>query len=246
MSNLSELQAALTNVLADNLADVQVSSQYPPGNSPIPKGKAFVAVGTKQFEENDDSSTQKINAVVYVPFYMGSDQCVSYMDKIIELTRNAGLKDLSSITAGEVNYNNTYEYFNMTMTVTLSVEPGTVTDVDPDEEEETQTISFGGIELICMAKNIKLVCSRQLGKKFSPFVGEIIQDLGIKSKVITCTCDLSVTQYQAMQALFSGGEKNALKIPHNEEIKALLTTMTGNYFSDDLITCQFIFTEVSI
>lgn len=246
MSNLTETQAAFAKLLTDELDDVLVSSKFPSSNSPVKSGKAFIAVGIKQLEESADITSRKIDVTVYVPFSKGSGLCISYMDKVVDLTKNAGLEDFSGISVGEVAYDSTYECFYMTMTVTTATEAEIVIDDSTEEEEESQTVTFAGINITCLSKNIKIVCSRQLGKKFSPFVGEIIQDLGKKSRVITCTGDLSASQYQSFYTLFTAGEKKILKIPHNDEISAILSTMTSSCFSDDLITCQLIFTEVSV
>ena len=62
--------------------------------------------------------------------------------------------------------------------------------------QSSNTISFGSIKIPCDPETVSLVCKRHLVSRFSAFLGEVIQDLGKKSRIFSFEGVLDKEQYQ--------------------------------------------------
>lgn len=232
MSSITELKSSLISLLSENFTDISVGEKYPVTDSPVPQGKPFIAVDIKQFQQSDRLNEQQINITAYVPFSFGSKGCAGYIEQITDLVEQSGLDGYQSIKSGEVKYDSKYKCFSMTVSAEFSL--------------KVQSITFGNTQISCPAEKVKIVCSRQLAKKFSPFVGEIVQDLGIKARTITCTCEMNADKYLSLYSLFSEGSKNTLSLPQDIELEAILSTISISCITKDMVCCQLIFTEVPV
>ena len=227
---MEQLIEQLIEILRQNMPEVEVVPEF--SKQVIPLERIRITVGNKTLEQQNGIQQTVIHIGVYVPFYMESNQCNQMTDKILVMLSESTLTGYQGIAVGGITYHSKADAF--------------YTEIQLRFFHSSNTISFGSIKVPCDPETVSLVCKRHLVSRFSAFLGEVIQDLGKKSRIFSFEGVLSKEQYQQVYQLYLAGEKQTVILPDESEMDAVLSSFSIKKILPNGWNCRFIFTEVTL
>ena len=233
----STLCDQVKTLLAEALPSCLVTHAYPNLPSPLPAGKICVCVSLGDQQDTATTQTTTLIFTVTVPFVLGSASCVSTMQTIQDTLQAAELEGYRRFTLSAMQYDKQYDLFTLSAAGEFE---------NLSESLSAQTISFGELELPCLAETIQISCQRAMVSQFIPLLGETWQDLGRKSRTVTVNVQGTDAQYQTWYEAFCSGASAALTLPNGISMTAMFRSLDVLQLSAGRVQCQIVFTEVML
>lgn len=177
----------------------------------------------------------KISITVYSPFQNRSSGCEALQEKVRLALDKDSIKYFQHLTEQGVGYTETMQAYYVKSTALFQT--------DTEEQWETIPVLFGDYSFLANADSLQLSCKRQMTAAFSPYIGDIMQDLGTRRRTLSGVTTGNADDYDSLYSLYLLGEIKTISVG-SISFQGVLTSLITEKISGDCLDCKFTFMEV--
>lgn len=222
---IQTLKEGLKPILTENGA--ALTGEYPARPAPAKPHAAQVTIGVGQLAEALD-----IRLLLSTPFEEGGERCEALCSAIQDGVESLGISGYQGMQRKGL----CYESRNRTCSLELSLRFRLMLQVE-----------FGEIGLPCYAETLRVTGERMLKTYYAPMVGEVVQNLGLRARVVSGQGEFRgagrENRFGAVSALFRGSGEGLLTLPDGQSMEAVFSKLVFSS-SSNRIQYEFSFTEV--
>lgn len=172
----------------------------------------------------------ELSLLLYVPLEKGSKSCDTIIQKVRESLANAeNFYEYDDLKQSGVEYNESIRAYQLKATVYL---------------QKTMQLSYGESTISLWSGTLKLTQKRQIVSTCSPLMGDYLQDLGRKNRILTIQGAGRMADYTTINNLYLNGGVHHLVIG-NFIAEMIFSSMIVTQMSDNRVSYLLGFTEVS-
>jgi hypothetical protein len=219
------LKEGLGPILAEKGA--ALTGEYPVRPAPAKPHAAQATVGIGQLGDTLD-----IRLMITAPFEEGGARCEALCSAIqsgVESLEIDGYQGMQRKGLG-------YEPRNRTCTLELSL-----------RFRPMLQVQFEEIQIPCYAETLRVAGERMLKTYYAPMVGEVVQNLGLRARIISGQGEFRGNERQErfdeISELFRETEQGTLTLPDGQSMEAVFSKLVSSA-SHDCIRYECCFTEV--
>lgn len=171
-----------------------------------------------------------LSLVLYLPLEKGAKACDTIIQKVRESLANAeNFYEYEDLKQSGVEYNETIRAYQLKATVYL---------------QKTMQLSYGESTISLWPGTLKLTQKKQIITTSSPLMGDYLQNLGRKNRVLTIQGAGKMADYTTINGLYLDGGVHHLVIG-NFIAEMIFSSMIVTHMSDNRVSYLLGFTEVS-
>lgn len=177
----------------------------------------------------------KISITIYSPFQNRSSGCEVLQEKVREAFTENGMQYFRYLTEQGVGYTEQMQAYYLKSIALFQT--------DDEEQWNTTSVLFGEYSFPADAESLQLSCKRQMTETFSPYIGDIMQDLGTRRRTLSGVTTGDADDYTALYSLYLSGEIKTISVGPIS-FQGVLTSLVTEKIKGDCLDCKFTFTEV--